>query len=90
MTDAGEVVLDSGKLGKGKIATFWHPWTTLVAARLADDPVIASDPALAHELELVARWGAREFAAGISHLTAAPTYKLSEYLFAAAMLSAKK
>ncbi len=89
IADAGEVLLDVGKGEKGKIATFWHPWTTLTAALLATDPAITGDATLARDLDHVARWGAREFAAGISHLVAAPTYKLSEYLFAAAILSSR-
>jgi serine/threonine-protein kinase len=68
--------------------TLWHPWLVLLARELARDDGPIADAALRQQLALVADWGIREIEASIPSLTAAPGYKIAEYLIVANHIAA--
>jgi serine/threonine protein kinase len=76
--------------GQGpEFLALWHPWTTLAAARLAADDSLDLPDELRADLRVIAAWGLGEIENGIAVLTAAPDYKLAEYLFVASELASE-
>jgi hypothetical protein len=65
----------------------WHPWATLAASALAGDDSIDLPDEVRDTLRVIAAWGLAEIETGIAVLTAAPDYKLAEYLYVASTLA---
>jgi hypothetical protein len=65
----------------------WHPWATLAAHALAGDVSVDLPEEVRTQLRAIAAWGLAEIETGIAVLTAAPDYKLAEYLYVASTLA---
>jgi serine/threonine-protein kinase len=73
--------------GQGpNLLTFWHPWTTLASHALAADETAPLPGDLRDKLTRIASWGVDEIESSTASLTAAPAYKLAEYLMTAAAI----
>jgi len=79
--DTGRIAVSDG----GMLLAFWHPWVAVAATELAREPTPLA-PELRAPLAAVARWSTDRLSAMKDGLTAAPEYKLSEYLMAVAAL----
>ncbi len=79
--DTGRIAVSDG----GMLLAFWHPWAAVAATELSREPTPIA-PDLRGSLAAVARWATARLAAMKDGLSAAPEYKLSEYLMAVAAL----
>jgi serine/threonine protein kinase len=85
----GQTYLDKSPGKPPNLVTLWHPWVTLASHALAHDTTITLPPELRAELQQIARWGLGQTEPAIPLLTAAPGYKLAEYLTVVSLLAAQ-